>query len=195
MTKSERTKHLIIEKAAELINKKGMAGTSMSDIMEATKLAKGGVYGNFESKEIICNEAYDFLSQKRYNELSEAVDQQKTARLKLFALLDYYNNRRHVNTGGCHMLNFGMEADDTNPVMKQKVQQSMEKIEKKIAAIIKEGIAAKEFKSNVDAALFASKAFAMIEGAIFAGRLHNNNKHLLIITEALKKEINSYLEK
>ena len=93
------------------------------------------------------------------------------------------------------MLNFGMEADDTNPVMKKKVQHSMDKIEKKITTIIKEGVAAKEFKSNFDAAFFASKAFAMIEGAIFAGRLHNNNKHLLIITEALKNEINSYLEK
>ena len=194
MTKSERTKQLIIGKAAELINKKGMAGTSMSDIMEATKLAKGGIYGNFENKDAICHEAYDFLSQKRYNELTEAVDEQKTARLKLFALLDYYNNRRHANAGGCHMLNFGMEADDTNPVMKKKVQQSMEKIEKKITKIIKEGIANKEFKGDVDAALFASKAFAMIEGAIFAGRLYNNNKHILIITEALKNEINSYLE-
>ena len=195
MTKSERTKHLIVEKAAEIINKKGMAGTSMSDIMEATKLAKGGVYGHFESKDAINNEAYEYLSQKRYSELSETVDQQKTAKLKLYALLDYYNNRRQANTGGCHMLNFGTEADDTNQAMKKKVQQSMEKIEKKIATIIKEGIAGKEFKNNFDAALFASKAFAMIEGAIFAGRLHNNNKHLLIITEALKNEINSYLEK
>ena len=195
MTKSEKTKLLIIEKAAELINKKGMAGTSMSDIMEATKLAKGGVYGNFESKDVICNEAYDYLSQKRYNELSKAIEQQKTAKLKLFALLDFYNNRKHANTGGCPMLNFGMEADDTNLVMKKKVQQSMEKIEKKIATIIKEGIRNKEFKNNVDPALFASKAFAMIEGAIFAGRLHNNNKHLLIITGALKNEINSFLEK
>ena len=40
MSKAERTKQFIIEKSAPIINKKGMAGTSLSDIMEATKLAR-----------------------------------------------------------------------------------------------------------------------------------------------------------
>jgi hypothetical protein len=48
MTKAERTKKYIVEKAADLINRKGIAGTSLSDIMEATQLAKGGVYGNLK---------------------------------------------------------------------------------------------------------------------------------------------------
>ncbi|RZK05397.1 MAG: TetR/AcrR family transcriptional regulator, partial [Flavobacterium sp.] len=45
MSKSEQTKQFIIEKAAPIFNKKGFAGTSMNDILEATGLAKGGVYG------------------------------------------------------------------------------------------------------------------------------------------------------
>jgi TetR/AcrR family transcriptional repressor of nem operon len=63
MTKAERTRQFIIEKAAPIFNQKGVAGTSMSDIMEATKLAKGGLYGNFESKEEICVEAYKYLTE------------------------------------------------------------------------------------------------------------------------------------
>ncbi|MEZ0131178.1 TetR family transcriptional regulator [Flavobacterium sp. LBUM151] len=61
MSKADRTRQFIIEASAPLINKKGMAGTSLSDIMEVTKLAKGGIYGNFESKEEICRESFLYL--------------------------------------------------------------------------------------------------------------------------------------
>ena len=57
-TKAERTRQFIIEASAPIINKKGVAGTSLTDIMEATKLAKGGIYGNFENKEEICKEIF-----------------------------------------------------------------------------------------------------------------------------------------
>ena len=50
MTKSEKTRRFIIEQSAAIFNKKGIAGTSISDLMESTKLAKGGIYGNFDER-------------------------------------------------------------------------------------------------------------------------------------------------
>jgi hypothetical protein len=91
------------------------------------------------------------------------------------------------------MLNFGTEADDTNPAIKQQVKKAMQKIESTIAGLVTLGINNKEFKKNFDATLFAAKAFSMIEGAVFVSRIQNNNRHLLIITEALKKEIKENL--
>ena len=73
MTKSERTRQFIIEQAAPIINKKGMAGTAISDIMEATKLAKGGVYGNFDSKDEICLEALNFLLKRLGNSIDASI--------------------------------------------------------------------------------------------------------------------------
>ncbi|WP_310588125.1 TetR family transcriptional regulator [Dyadobacter frigoris] len=34
-----------------MFNKKGFAGTLLSDLMEAIGLIKGGIYGNFENKD------------------------------------------------------------------------------------------------------------------------------------------------
>ena len=62
MTKSEKTRRFIIEQSAVIFNKKGIAGTSITDLMEATKLAKGGIYGNFNSKEEISVEVFDYLT-------------------------------------------------------------------------------------------------------------------------------------
>jgi AcrR family transcriptional regulator len=45
------TKAHIIQQAAVVFNQQGYAGTSMSDIMRATGLKKGGIYNHFQSKE------------------------------------------------------------------------------------------------------------------------------------------------
>ena len=66
--KSERTKNMISAKASILFNKKGFHGTSMADIMQATGLTKGGIYGNFGKvnndkigvKEEIAIEAFNY---------------------------------------------------------------------------------------------------------------------------------------
>ena len=52
MSKAKRTKWYIIEKTAEIFNKKGFSGTSLTDLTSATQLTKGSIYGNFEAEEI-----------------------------------------------------------------------------------------------------------------------------------------------
>jgi AcrR family transcriptional regulator len=60
MSKSEQTKAFIIEKTAPIFNKKGYAGTSLSDMTEATNLTKGSIYGNFANKDEVALAAFDY---------------------------------------------------------------------------------------------------------------------------------------
>jgi AcrR family transcriptional regulator len=190
MTKAERTRQFIIEQAAPIFNKKGIAGTSMSDIMEATKLAKGGLYGNFESKEEISLEVYKYLTDSLNSEIVKSIAGESTAKGKLFALLDFYDTRVFSSdSGGCPILNFGTEADDTNPLIKQKVNESINRFQGRIATIIKNGRETGEFPQSFDADMFAVKMFTMIEGAILITKVQNSNKHLHLVVEMLKAEI------
>jgi len=190
MTKAERTRQFIIEKAAPIFNKKGIAGTAISDIMEVTKLAKGGVYGNFESKEEICLEAFNYLTTSLGNAINQSMDGKKSAKEKLFALLDFYAERlTKSNNGGCPILNFGAEADDTNPVMKQRVKEAISTSQKRIANVVKQGLEAGEFKDSFNAETFGIKMFTMIEGAILISRVQSSNSHMMLITDMLKTEI------
>lgn len=193
MTKAERTRQFIIEKAAPIINRKGMAGTSISDIMDATKLAKGGIYGNFESKEAICAEALQYL----LNGISAAIEARlsikSTYKEKFFELLDYYKGLLgKEGYYGCPMLNFGTEADDTNIVIKQQVSKAITVTENLIYKLIKGGIDAGEFSDTLDASSFAVKAFAMIEGGMWISRVQNNSRQMRLIVDLLKKEIAEY---
>jgi TetR/AcrR family transcriptional regulator, transcriptional repressor for nem operon len=190
MTKSEKTRQFIIEQSAAIINKKGIAGTAISDLMTATKLAKGGIYGNFDSKEEICAEAFNYLAGLVSNGLDKAIAGKTTARQKLFALLDYYNdNLASSQMGGCPLLNFGTEADDTNPELKERVAKAVKKSQVRMANLVEEGKLNGEFHKKTDAAVFAIKMFTMIEGAIFTFRVTNNKSIMKTVVDILKKEI------
>ena len=57
MSKGEQTRQSIVEKAAPLFNQRGFEGCSMTAIMEATGLEKGGIYRHFDSKAQLASEA------------------------------------------------------------------------------------------------------------------------------------------
>ena len=57
--KGEQTRQKIIEKSLQLFSVKGYFNTSINDILEATALTKGGLYGHFSSKEDIWYAVYD----------------------------------------------------------------------------------------------------------------------------------------
>jgi TetR/AcrR family transcriptional repressor of nem operon len=190
MTKAERTRQFIIEKAAPIFNKKGISGTAISDIMEATKLAKGGVYGNFENKEEICLEAFSYLVKSLRSSIEQSMEGKTSAKERLFSLLDFYGSRLgKSNNGGCPIVNFGVEADDTNPVIKQKVKEAIDAAQKRIANIVNQGIENGEFKETFNAETFSIKMFAMVEGAILISGVQSNDNHMKLITDMLKTEI------
>src|ERR1700743_3353151 len=50
-TRGEATRRRIVKQSAAVFNRRGYSGTSMSELMEATGLEKGGLYRHFASKE------------------------------------------------------------------------------------------------------------------------------------------------
>ncbi len=56
--KGAQTRQKIIDKSLQLFSVKGYFNTSISDILQATNLTKGGLYGHFQSKEDIWYAVY-----------------------------------------------------------------------------------------------------------------------------------------
>ncbi len=59
VSKGAQTKEKIIETSLHLFSVKGYYNTSINDILEATQLTKGGLYGHFKSKDELWQAAYD----------------------------------------------------------------------------------------------------------------------------------------
>jgi len=193
MSKGEDTRQFIIEKAASLLNQKGIAGTAISDIMEATSLAKGGIYRRFESKEEIACEAFSYLFRRLHDRITTEIRDRSSARDKLYAIFDLYHDHLVLaRNGGCPLLNFGTEVDDTDPVIREQVARGIKAIQHCFSQIVSDGIRQEEFNSSVNADAFGVKMFNLLEGSILACRVMNSKQQMKQVTDMLKKEIDGF---
>lgn len=193
MKKGETTRQFIIEEAALLLNQKGIAGTAISDIMQATSLTKGGIYRNFESKDEICLEAFGYLTKRLSTSIDTELSSRSSAKDKLITLLNFYHDKLVLNErGGCPMLNFGTDADDTNPVLKQRVAEAITASQARIQRILEQGLKDGEFKQVIDVKAFAVKMFTMLEGAILTSRVFNHKHQMKIVIDFLKSDIEAF---
>lgn len=193
MSKAERTRQYIIEKAAPIINRKGMAGASLSDIMEATGLAKGCIYGNFENKDEICLEAFNYLSQSYSERLQKYLQGFSGNKAKLLAYLDFsMDGSFRDEFGGCPVINFGAESDDTHPAIRERVQQVIHASRAFIRNLLQKGVESGEFKPTLDCETQALKIYVLLEGAVIISRIENNKTELEQILNLIKTEIETF---
>ena len=194
MSKGEQTRQMIIERSAPIFNKKGIAATAMSDIMDATNLSKGSLYVHFDNKDILAEAAVDHTMHLLEQKVQVAINRVDHPKEKLFAYLDAFRNPLNPPVpGGCPMLNFGMEADDQNQVVLEKVAAVVNRSQQLIVDIIAQGIRQGVFKAHWNYKEFATLLFAMIEGGIFITNTTRKNDKMLIINRNLKKMIEAQL--
>jgi len=196
MSKAEKTRQYIIEKAAPVFNIKGYAGTSLSDLIEATGLTKGSIYGNFENKDEVAIAVYEYSIRMLYGRLSEGINAAATATGKLLAITAYYrNNWKAIFTrGGCPSQNASIEADDNLPFLKKHVQTSMKNWAKQIGTIIENGQKDGEFKPAIDATQYAYTIITLLEAGIMLGKITNTQSHLFAALDRIEKIIETEIK-
>jgi TetR/AcrR family transcriptional regulator, transcriptional repressor for nem operon len=197
MGKAERTREYIIEKTAPVFNRKGYAGTSMSDLTECTGLTKGAIYGNFENKDEVALAAFDHNVGKMISQVKSLQGSQQSALDKLRAFIAVYRNSPSdpFLSIGCPIGNTGLEVDDTHPALKQKVGEAVAKWHRSISAIIHQGIRSGEIKEDTDVAAFASLMIAIIEGGITVTKISGDNSYLNQSLDHLENLIKLQLKK
>lgn len=203
MTKSEKTRQLIIEKAAAVFNQKGYNGTTLDDIMEATGLSKGGIYGNFKRegldkkgvKDEIALAAFDHAVQQVYDALKERTGVIENTLDKLKAVVYFYRERilNPPVAGGCPIQNTAVEADDLLPDLRNKVQLALTEWERRIVRTLEKGIERGEVRADVDKNDFATLFIGTLEGGILLARAQYSPKpfdvmarQLILLIENLK---------
>ena len=190
LTKKDFTHQLIIEKAAQLFNNKGYSSTSISDIMKATGLKKGGIYSHFKSKTEIEIAAFDYLLNRIFNSFDPSVLNNKTAVEKLNIIIDYRESLYDsFLKGGCPILNAGIESDEYNQELQNHVKKSIERWKQLIIEIIKAGKKNNEIRPDFDPEEFAITYITVIEGGNFLTKVYNNRDYRAKAIDRIKKFI------
>ena len=162
----------------------------MQDIVVATGLEKGSLYGHFASKEELALEAFDFAwddtVQKRMGNLdtvNNTVD-----KLKLHI-------RNYVDTpsfaGGCPWLNTAVEADDGNPALRYRARKAVRGWEEALVNIIIEGQRRGEVRLEVQPQSVATFLISTLEGATAVSRFDKRSRALAHAQENLNRFLES----
>ncbi|WP_219222652.1 TetR/AcrR family transcriptional regulator [Pedobacter antarcticus] len=164
-SKTERTREHIIAATAPVFNRKGYAGTSITDLTQATKLTSGSIYGNFENKEEVALAAFDFNLESVHSVVQRAVNKCKTTKEKLMmSVLAYHSSQRlSFPGGGCPMQNTLTEADDSHEGLRLRAAQGLLRWKKDLMELINTGIAEKVIVADTDAEKIALHVIALIE--------------------------------
>ncbi len=190
MNKAERTRQYIIEKRRRPSwIRSGYAGTSLSDMTEATGLTKGSIYGNFADKDEVALAVFDYNVGKLGARTLTGVDQQQSAREKLLAYIGSYQLRNPLTEGGCPVMNTSVEADDTHPQLKSRVRDFVLAWKDRLAALIQSGIDNKEFLAGTDPEATALTIIAMIEGAILINQATGKSDYRKLVLNSVEKLI------
>lgn len=193
MNKGEQKRQFIIEQAAILFNEKGIAGTSVDEVLEIANTSKGCFYGHFESKDELAQAAVDYLLGKLADRRNNTISKHKTAITKINAVLDNSKNplKSYID-GGCPIVNFSTETDDTNPAIKKKIKDMVAAAITTTTNIIKEGINNGELSNAINPGEFATRMMLSIEGGNVLCRVLNSTKPMQIMIKSLKAELASY---
>lgn len=118
--KGELTRRNIIDKSLQLFSVKGYFNTSISDILQATGLTKGGLYCHFKSKEDVWRAVYEdaveiwravvFKDTRRIADPLERIE-----RTIENVLLNYLG--KEVFDGGCFFVNMLVELSGQSDTM------------------------------------------------------------------------------
>jgi TetR/AcrR family transcriptional repressor of nem operon len=190
MTKGEQTRRKIVAAAAPVFNQRGYEGSSLADLMAATGLQKGGIYRHFSSKEELAAEAFDYAWKAAWETRMQHVDQASSGLEKLKQLIANFVELRSPVGGGCPILNTATDADDGNPILRERVAKALRSWSTRLQAIVREAAIAGETRVGVDPKNVATLVIATLEGAMMMSRIERSHDTL----RRVQQHLNSYID-
>ena len=109
---------------------------------------------------------------------------------KLKQFIANFIDRRSSVPGGCPLLNTAIDADDGNPILRERAREGLHDWRNRLRSIVDRGIKRAEIRRGVDAKEVATLIISSLEGALVIGGLERNREALA----AARSHLERYLE-
>ena len=121
----------VLERATRLFWDKGYCATSVADLVQATKLRPGSLYGAFDSKEGLFLAALDFYGEQSLRKLRALLAGSGDPLQGIARFLRQLAGERGRRIGqrGCFLVNTALEVAPHNRRVRQRVRRSFDAIE------------------------------------------------------------------
>jgi len=191
--KGKDTRLFIVQRTAEMFNKKGYSGTTMTDVEMITGLSRGAIYHYFGNKESLALAVFDYNFEKLCAMVADEMRYSRTFYERLVVYIQVYLHIA-VNDGvlgGSPLFNTASEADDTNELLTQKVAEAILKKEGHIANIVEMGMKSGEFKKGTDPQKIAMSILSSLEGGLMISRATNDLNRMHFAGATVKALVDS----
>jgi TetR/AcrR family transcriptional regulator, transcriptional repressor for nem operon len=170
--RGSKRKAAILASAAPIFNRRGFAGTSIADILEATSLEKGGLYNHFASKEQLAIDAFDYAYGEVESYFSRSLEGTRSGLERLRAYIDAFERyiERPVVEGGCPVMNACIEADDALPFLRERVTKAFRSMRAVVLHNVTRAVERAELAPDLDVEQVTDFIVASLEGSIVLAR-------------------------
>lgn len=181
------TKRNIIEKSLHLFSVKGYYNTSISDILAATHLTKGGLYGHFASKADIWQAVYDEAISIWRETVFSGVRNRSDPLIRIETFIE--NDLRNylaadVFEGGCFFLNMLVELSGQSDPMSKQILRGFIRISKLLQAWLDEAADQGLLKPGLNHKEIANFIVISLNGA---AALYTSTRDATIVDETIQQ--------
>jgi len=191
--KGARTRQKIIEKALRLFCVKGYYNTSINDILQATALTKGGLYGHFASKEELWYAVYDEALSTWRKVVFQGIQSNADPLERIQILIENDLKKKlggNVFEGGCFFHSMLVEFSGQSNAMSNHLMQGFKQLVELLCAWLKEADQQGQLKENLN---FSEIANYMIIGLNGAAALYASSRNPAILDQTLS-QIRFYIQ-
>jgi len=166
--KASQTRRNIIRKTLQFFCVKGYYHTSINDILQATGLTKGGLYGHFTSKEELWYAVYDEALRIWREAVFQGIrsGSDPLERIQILVENDIKNKLgNHVFEGGCFFHSMLVELAGQSNAMSRHLLQGFERLGGLLCAWLEQADQQGLLKDNLNFKAIASYIIISLNGA------------------------------
>lgn len=162
--------------------RRGFAGTSIADLVEATGVQRQSLYNTFGDKQALFARALDRYRERAAHltaPLRAYLDGEGDAvsALRAYVLGTYSYHRKH-GCGGCMMIKTALDGEVDDPAIRRAVKTSGKHTQQLIAAVCARGQAAGELREDHTPAALSQLVFALQNGLAAVAQIGASQREL-----------------
>ncbi|SRR5258708_1804519 len=190
-TQGADTKLRIIQIAADLFHKQGVAATSPDKIIDASGTGKGQFYYYFKNKEDLVHEVLQhYLDGIKTGASPMHYEIKSWQDLQTWFLAHVELQKTFRMTRGCPFGTIGNEVTENDELIRQDLSLIFELVRAKLAAFFIREKAKGRISKRVDEGHLADYCIAVAQGAMLMGKVKRDSR----LVEAALKEALSHLK-
>ena len=192
-SRGRASRERIVERAAELFAERGIAATSLDDVLMAAGAGKGQFYHYFHGRDELAAAAVGHRCAQVVAGLTEALGGVSSLAGLEHALAGFIGGFEQAGLPGCPIGTLSAEVADRNEEARLRAAAGFDAWERLLAAALERMRQRGELRADADPAVLATGLLASIEGGLVLSQARKDAASLRIAVDAGLGQVRAHL--